>query len=107
MRHESTLSENKFWWRVRNRHLGRYKFKRQYLIGNYIVDFVCVERLLIIEVDGGQHALQQAYDRARDEFLASRGFQVMRIWSSEVMQDIEGVLEAVLTALEHRKAPSP
>ena len=92
---------------MRSRRLCGYKFKRQFLIGNYIVDFVCVERLLIIELDGGQHPLQRGYDRARDEFLASHGFAVMRIWSGEVMQDIEGVLEAVLMALEHRKAPSP
>ena len=77
------------------------KFKRQKPMGRYIVDFVCVEQRLIIEIDGGQHAEQMAYDQHRDAWLRSQGYTVLRFWNNEVMQQLEGVLEQI------RAVPSP
>ena len=71
------------------------KFKRQKPMGQYIVDFVCVEQRLIIELDGGQHAEQVEYDQHREAWLRSQGYTVLRFWNSEVMQQLEGVLEQV------------
>ena len=100
MRHVPAEAEKKFWSRARAHRLNGHKFKRQYLVGNYIVDFVCLEKLLIIELDGDQHDRQQEYDRERDAFLDAQGFRVMRFWNSEVFENIDGVLEVVLLALE-------
>lgn len=69
------------------------KFKRQKPIGRYIVDFVCMEQRLIIEIDGGQHADQVGYDQHRDDWLRSQGYTVLRFWNNEVAQQLEGVLE--------------
>jgi very-short-patch-repair endonuclease len=105
MRREPVECEKKFWWLVRDRRLGGHKFKRQVLIGSYIADFVCLERKLIVELDGGQHADRAAYDRRRDAFLAAKGFRVIRIWDWEFLESIDGALDMVLRELE--KPPSP
>jgi very-short-patch-repair endonuclease len=76
-------------------------------MGRYIVDFVCVERLLIIEIDGGQHAEQAKYDRHRDAWLRSRGYTVLRFWNHEVMHQLEGVLEQIRSAVTLSPGPSP
>jgi very-short-patch-repair endonuclease len=81
------------------------KFKRQKPIGSYIVDFVCLEHRLIIELDGGQHAEQIAYDQERDEWLRSQGYTVLRFWNNDVMQNLEGALEQIRLPLS--PAPSP
>lgn len=107
MRNIPTLVERKFWWEVRDRRLGGFKFKRQYLIGGYIVDFVCLEARLAVELDGGQHADQLAYDQHRDTYLKSRGFRVLRFWNAEFMTNKDGVLEALLCQLESPPHPSP
>ncbi|HEX4026829.1 MAG TPA: DUF559 domain-containing protein [Rhizomicrobium sp.] len=85
MRHVSTDAERKFWWLVRDRRFGGYKFKRQFLIGRYIVDFACLEARLVVELDGGQHADQSVYDNARDSYLEARGFRVLRFWNTEFL----------------------
>jgi very-short-patch-repair endonuclease len=105
MRHQPTECEKKFWWMVRNRTLGGHKFKRQVLIGNYIADFMCVERLLIVELDGSQHAKRKSYDEKRDTFLKSQGYRVIRVWDSDFLENPDGVMEMVFRALE--TAPSP
>lgn len=99
MRHLPTEAEAKFWNCVRDRRLNGHKFRRQHTIGNYIVDFVCVEGLLIIELDGSQHERQERYDRARDAFLDRQGFRVMRFWNADVFEDIDSVIALVLRAL--------
>ena len=84
MRHQPTEWEKRFWSRVRDRRLGGYKFKRQMLIGPFIVDFVCIERKMVVELDGGQHTDNKDYDDNRDAFLKSKGFRVIRVcmwWS--------------------------
>ena len=100
MRHRQTDAEKKFWWKVRNRNLGGFKFKRQYPIGRYIADFVCLERYLIVELDGDQHGEQRAYDAIRTAFLESRGFRVMRFGNYSVLTNVEGVVEGVWLALK-------
>jgi very-short-patch-repair endonuclease len=100
MRHEPTDAERKFWSCVRGRGFGGYKFKRQYPIGRYIVDFVCLEHRLIVELDGGQHALQEDYDAERTAYLEARGFRVMRFWNDEFLKHPNEMLEGVLLFLE-------
>jgi very-short-patch-repair endonuclease len=104
MRHEPTDAERKFWFAVRGRQFGGYKFKRQYPIGPYIADFVCLDQSLIVELDGGQHALQVDYDAERTSYLQSRGFRVLRFWNDDFLRTPDAILEGVWRAL---KAPSP
>jgi very-short-patch-repair endonuclease len=85
--------------RLRDRRLDGFKFVRQEAIGSFIVDFACRERKLIIEVDGGQHA-ESAKDAARDAFLASEGYRVLRFWNNDVLTNREGVLLTILDALK-------
>ena len=107
MRRVSTDTERKFWYLVRDRRLGGHKFKRQFLIGRYIVDFVCLESSLIVELDGGQHADQTSYDTTRDAFLKARGFRVLRFWNTEFLTNQDGVLETLLCQLEAPPHPAP
>jgi len=95
-----TDAENVLWYNLRNRRLNNYKFKRQIPIGNYIADFVCEEKRLIVEVDGGQHSECMSYDQKRTEFLRSERYQVLRFWNDEVLGQTEQVLEAILRALD-------
>jgi len=96
--------ENLFWSEVRNRKLGGHKFKRQVLIGAYIVDFVCIEKKLIVELDGKLHDGRVEYDRIRDRFLIERGYRVIRIKND----DIASAFAAMLTMIKHElDTPSP
>lgn len=103
MRHAPTEAESMLWRNLRAGRLAEFKFKRQKPIGNFIVDFVCFERRLVIEVDGGQHAEMQARDEARTAWLQAQGFQVLRFWNHEVLQRGDLVLEEILRQLEVRK----
>ena len=89
------------WLALRNRFLN-VKFRRQCPIGGYIVDFVCFEARLIIELDGSQHAEEtaRAYDTVRSEFLEAGGFKVIRFWNNEVRENLEGVLERLQNHLK-------
>ena len=98
LRQNATDAEMKLWLCLRDRRLGGFKFMRQESIGPYVGDFVCRERKVVIEVDGGQHA-ESAPDQARDAFLLSEGYRVLRFWNSDVLRNIEGVLETVLSSL--------
>lgn len=105
MRHVPTESERKLWFHLKGRGFGGYKFKRQVLIGSYIVDFVCIERRVIVELDGGQHADRKTYDRKRDAFLEAKGFRVLRFWNLDFMESADGVLSVLAEALD--RSPSP
>jgi very-short-patch-repair endonuclease len=108
MRREPTEAEKLFWWELRDRRLEGHKFKRQYLVGGYIADFVCIERKLIVELDGGQHAEATEYDEKRSAVLQSLGFRVLRIWNAEIFTNMEGVIDAVLAELARGSvSPSP
>ena len=84
--------------RLRARQLG-VKFRRQHPVGPFIVDFCCLERRLVIEVDGGQHTGQAQADEARSEYMESYGFRVLRFWNDQILREIEAVLEQILSGL--------
>lgn len=84
---------------MRSKQLRKLKFRRQQPIGRYIVDFVCFEQLIVIEVDGGQHA-ENNKDKTRDKWLNDQGFKVLRFWNNDVLENIEGVLESLYKSLE-------
>lgn len=98
LRSTSTDAEKHLWFNLRANRLG-YKFKRQVPIGNYIVDFVCLEKRLIIELDGSQHLDSQVYDAERTAWLNMRGYQVLRFWNNDVLQKIASVVEVIMQAL--------
>ena len=100
LRKDSTDTEGALWNLIRNRQLLGYKFRRQVPVVKYIADFVCLERRLIIELDGGQYQEQTDYDAGRTRCLESQGFMVIRFWNSEVLGNPEGVQQAILTALK-------
>ena len=99
LRSQLTDAEQVLWRHLRMRQIGGCKFRRQRPIGRYIVDFVCLERKLIVELDGGQHAEQQHYDRSRDRWLNGQGYEVLRFWNDEVLTKIDDVKGAIYRAL--------
>ena len=101
LRRASTDPERLLWAYLRNRHLGGYRFARQYPIGPYFADFVCRERRLVVELDGGQHS-DSSYDTARDRFLNRAGYSVLRYWNNDVTHNLNGVLDTLLLVLENR-----
>jgi very-short-patch-repair endonuclease len=102
LRKNQTDVEQLLWRQLRNRQLCQQKFRRQFPIDPYIVDFVCLELKLIIELDGGQHADQIQYDNNRSLFLGQRGFMVLRFWNNDVIENMEGVLEAIRLVILER-----
>jgi very-short-patch-repair endonuclease len=104
LRKRSTEAEKLLWGHLSRRQLEGFKFRRQQPIGPYIADFVNLDTKLIIELDGGQHAVARDEDKKRDEWLAEQGFEVLRFWDSEVFGNLEGILETVRSKL---RSPSP
>ncbi len=105
LRTNQTEAEQRLWYHLRAHRFMGYKFKRQKPIGRYIVDFVCLEHRLIIELDGGQHSEQVVYDQQRDAWLRRQGYTLLRFWNNDVMQQLESVLEQIRCALS--PGPSP
>jgi very-short-patch-repair endonuclease len=99
LRKNSTAAERILWQHLRLRQLGEYKFRRQHPLGAYIVDFICLEKRLIIEIDGGQHNTQAAYDAERSAWIESQGFRTLRFWNTQVLRDIAAVKEVIWRAL--------
>jgi very-short-patch-repair endonuclease len=99
LRRALTPAELTLWTRVRGRRLGGFKFARQEPVYRYYVDFVCRERRLIIELDGGQHA-ESPEDQHRDRTLCALGYRVIRIWNNDVIENLDGVLQRLLAELE-------
>ena len=97
--------ERILWMLLRDRRFAGFKFRRQAPLGNYVVDFVCFERKLVIELDGSQHAEleQAAFDARRTAYLEAAGFRVVRIWTSEIFREREGAMEAILNALHNKR----
>jgi very-short-patch-repair endonuclease len=94
-----TDAEKKLWSRLRGRQIGNFKFRRQAPLEGYIVDFLCIEKRQVVEADVGQHAEMTAKDKERTENLEAAGYQVLRFWNPEVLQNIDGVVEAIMRAL--------
>ena len=101
LRRDQTDVERKLWYALRDRRLHGFKFRRQQPIGSYIVDFVCFEAKLIIELDGGQHGFDEnlAADAARTVYLQSEGFRIMRYWNAELIENLDGAIEGICREL--------
>ena len=100
LRKNMTDAESLLWRHLRSSQVGGCTFRRQHPIGSFIVDFICIEKNLIIEVDGGQHALQVYADEERTNYLKGKGFRVLRFWNHEVLQNLESVLSLIYSHLE-------
>jgi very-short-patch-repair endonuclease len=94
------------WNRLRSRQLEGFKFVRQEPIGRYVVDFLCRDRRLIVEVDGGQHGSNES-DSVRDQWLRQRNYRVLRFWNNDVLQNTEGVLQTIMSAMLADAPPHP
>jgi very-short-patch-repair endonuclease len=104
LRKRTTDAEQLLWRQLRAKHFGGFKFRRQQPIGKYIVDFVCLEKKIIVELDGGQHALlkETQNDTKRDQWFEAQGYKVLRFWDNEVLTNTQGVLEVIWTlSLNH------
>ncbi|HEY0328946.1 MAG TPA: DUF559 domain-containing protein [Rhodopseudomonas sp.] len=107
LRRNPTDAERKLWQRLRKIALGDLHFRRQATIGPYFADFACHANRLVVEIDGGQHA-ESATDRVRTDYLKAQGYRVLRFWNNEVLENIDGVVETILSALSMTPpAPSP
>jgi very-short-patch-repair endonuclease len=105
LRKQPTDAERLLWHRLRGEPLG-VKFRRQHPYLDYVLDFVCAERKLVIEVDGGQH-LESERDQRRDRDLGTAGFRVLRFWNNEVLMHTDAVLERIVSALARTPSPPP
>jgi very-short-patch-repair endonuclease len=94
------------WSKLRNRQLEGVKFRRQHPIGPYIVDFVSLEKQLVIEIDGGQH-IENKRDKEREKYLRMKGFKVLRFWNNDVLRNIDGVLEKIRYEISPHPNPLP
>ena len=104
LRRNQTTAELRLWSRLRDRQLGGHKFKRQVPRGPFVVDFACLRKKLVVELDGGQHSdpVQSAHDRERSVWLAAEGYCVLRFWNHEVLTNMDGVLARIAEVLKER-----
>jgi very-short-patch-repair endonuclease len=100
LRRDRTDAEERFWQAARNRQIDGFKFRLQHSLLPYIADFVCLEVMLIVEIDGGQH--DKARDAKRTAFLEAEGFEVLRFWNNDVLTNLDGVILVVREALIRR-----
>lgn len=107
LRKNLTEAEKQLWRALRQRQLDGHYFRRQASIGAYVADFVCFKKRLIIEIDGGQHALKKQQDDKRTNWLQNEGFSVIRFWNNEVLENLEGVLESIRAVLNESPPPKP
>ena len=100
LRRNNTNAERRLWMALRDRRLGSYKFRRQQPVGPYIVDFICFEQKLVVELDGDQHDQPDniVADSVRTSWLESRGYRVLRFWNRELDVSAESVVEAIFRA---------
>lgn len=98
LRRALTPTEQKLWLHIRDKQLNNIRFRRQHAIGPYITDFCAPGIKLIIELDGSQHLEQTEYDNERTAFLQSQKYKLLRFWNNDVMNDIDGVIQAILLA---------
>ena len=99
LRSAETDPEHRLWDLLRDRKLAGFKFRRQHPIGPYIVDFVCLQCTLVIELDGSQHAGSKLYDQERDHWLKQRGYRVLRVWNNRWITERKSVLQAIFNLL--------
>ncbi len=106
LRRDATDAETRLWQNLRSRRLADFKFRRQVWIGPFIADFLCMDAMLVVEVDGSQHIEDAAYDADRTAYLANKGYRVIRVWNNDVMQRMDDALAAILSALTSVPSPS-
>jgi very-short-patch-repair endonuclease len=99
LRRNMTDAERALWRYLRMRQLDGHKFRKPVRIGPYIADFACLKAMLVIEVDGGQHAEACAYDSRRDDFMRGQGYRVLRFWNNEVLSNIDGVWQVIVAEI--------
>src|SRR4051794_962194 len=99
--------ERRLWQALRQKQFGGCRFRRQAPIGPFIVDFVCFERKIVVELDGSQHACNREQDALRTRWLNTQGFRVLRFWNHEVFEEWDGMLEAIALAVQNPPHPSP
>ncbi|MBT1073608.1 endonuclease domain-containing protein [Pelotalea chapellei] len=107
LRKNSTDAERLLWRHLKAKQVHGLKFRRQEQIGRFIADFVCYETRLIIEADGGQHAVEKEKDEERTQWLNSQGFTVLRFWNNEILTNIEGVMEIIEMRCINRSSTTP
>jgi adenine-specific DNA-methyltransferase len=107
LRKNLTDAERVLWRILRNRQLAGWKFRRQHPIGPFIVDFVCIEKKLTVEVDGGQHAKSLEEDIKRTRYLEDKGYRVVRFWNNEVLKESESILNSIIEFLSDTPHPAP
>jgi len=105
LRRNMTEVERVLWFELRRGQLG-WRFRRQYAIPPYIVDFACLQARLVVEADGGQHALAGEH-RLRDEQLCRKGWRVLRFWNNDILENRAGVLQTIAAALGPHPNPPP
>jgi very-short-patch-repair endonuclease len=106
LRRDGTEVENRLWRALRTAST-QWKFRRQHPVGSRVVDFACPACKLAIELDGGQHVQQKEADAERSAELAAHGYRIIRFWNTEVTDNLEGVVRAILTAIETSRPTSP
>ncbi|MEK7304320.1 MAG: endonuclease domain-containing protein [Pseudomonadota bacterium] len=99
--------ERLLWRAIRGKQVHACRFRRQHPIGPYIADFACIEQWLVVELDGGQHQEQNAQDEQRAAYLQSLGWQILRFWNNEVLNNLDGVLSTIVEHLNHAPPSSP
>jgi very-short-patch-repair endonuclease len=109
LRRAETDAERTLWLQLRDRRLGGWKFRRQAPVGPYVLDFLCADGRLIVELDGGQHAERCVEDRQRTRTLEAMGYLVLRFWNTDVLTNMSGVLEVIAATLSpaRREPPHP
>ena len=107
LRNNSTDAERARWRAIRNRQIGGVRFNRQVPIGPYICDLVARSERLVIEGDGGQHAIDAGKDRRRTCFIESQGHRVVRYWDHEVLNNLDGLVAEIAAVLTDRPSPDP
>ena len=108
LRNAPTNAEEHLWRRLKGRQIDGCKFRRQHPYGDFILDFVCLERDVVVELDGSQHFDAASYDDVRTKYLESAGFLVLRFWNNQVFEELDGVLEVIRREVATRvQTPSP
>jgi len=105
LRKQQTDAESILWYHLRNRGMDGYRFRRQHVLKGFIADFVCLEKSLVIELDGGHHSDQTEYDLTRSRILQREGFTVIRFWNDEIMYHLDDVLQSLWNALNTPHPP--
>jgi very-short-patch-repair endonuclease len=105
LRRDATDAEQRLWMALRNRQIADAKFRRQATLGRYVVDFLCAETNLVVEVDGGQHT--PAADAARSSWLQAQGYVILRFWNNDVLENLEGVVAVIEAALQKKTLTQP